>query len=128
MSFLNSLLSGLIVTNPIRCLQETQDKPSANRLKAKSNSKSVTTPASGTGVWPAAVGIHRVVWNCGNGLSNASLLGSATASGICRVDWLEGRWMKGKIPYRSIENIRKENVDIDGADDEAEEDELEEED
>lgn len=83
----------------------------------------------GTGVWPPAVSVHRVAWNCGNGLACASLLGSATASGICRVDWLEGRWMKGKIAYRSVENIRGEDAGSDAEDlNEGEEDELEDED
>jgi transcription factor C subunit 6 len=49
-----------------------------------------------------------VVWNNGNGLANASLLASATASGLCRVDWLEGRWAKSRIPYNGIEGIRAE--------------------
>jgi hypothetical protein len=45
------------------------------------------------------------------------------------VDWLEGRWIKGKIPYRSVENIRGEDVNSDAEEvDEGEEDELEEED
>ena len=87
-------------------------------------------PATPTGVWPPVISIHLVAWNCGNGLANASLLGSATASGMCRVDWLEGRWMKGKIPYHGVENIRREGIDAnaEAPDDDGEEDELEDED
>jgi transcription factor C subunit 6 len=45
------------------------------------------------------------------------------------VDWLEGRWMKGKIPYHSVENIRGDDVNSDAEEvDGGEEDELEEED
>ena len=87
---------------------------------------SAASVALGTGVWPPSISIHRVAWNCGNGLSSASLLGSATASGICRVDWLEGRWMKGKIPYHGVENIRR--ADAEGVDEDGDEDELEDED
>ncbi|KAK0439584.1 hypothetical protein EV421DRAFT_2010452 [Armillaria borealis] len=61
------------------------------------------------GSWPRQVGIQRVVWNEGNGLASAGMLASATASGLCRIDFLEGRWMKDKIPRNSIENIRGED-------------------
>jgi transcription factor C subunit 6 len=72
--------------------------------------------------------VHRVVWNSGNGLAAAALLASATAAGLCRVDELWGRWIKGKVPYAGIEHIRRE-LDIDedeGDEDEDEEDEPEE--
>jgi transcription factor C subunit 6 len=36
------------------------------------------------------------------------MLASATASGICRVDWLQGRWLKGRVPYGSVPKIRGE--------------------
>jgi transcription factor C subunit 6 len=62
----------------------------------------------GTGAWPSEVGVHRVTWNSSNGLAAAGLLASATASGLCRVDELWGRWMKGKVPYAGIEHIRME--------------------
>ena len=70
------------------------------------------------GSWPRQVGIQRVVWNEGNGLASAGMLASATASGLCRIDFLEGRWMKGKIPRNSIENIRGEDEEaMEGEDD-----------
>jgi transcription factor C subunit 6 len=108
--------------------QETLDKPATAKAKAKPDAGSSELAASvppATGVWPPSIGVHRVVWNNGNGLSGASLLGSATASGICRVDWLEGRWLKDNIPYRSIEAVRGElegTEDMEGG----EEDDLEE--
>ena len=52
--------------------------------------------------------MHRVVWNGGNGLANAPCLASATASGLCRVDWLTGRWIQDRMPYYSVEGIRNE--------------------
>lgn len=61
-----------------------------------------------TGAWPLQVGVHRVVWNAGNGLNAAPLLASGTASGLCRVDWLMGRWLREKIPYGGVVNLRGE--------------------
>lgn len=40
------------------------------------------------------------------------LLASATASGLCRVDCLFGRWSKEKIPYGGVSAIRLENKSI----------------
>lgn len=63
------------------------------------------------------MGIHRVIWNSGNGLAASRLLASATASGLCRIDLLEGRWIKGKVPYGGIVDIRVElDVGIDAMD------------
>lgn len=62
--------------------------------------------------------MQRVVWNNGNGLAHAPLLASATGNGLCRVDWLMGRWLKERIPYYGVEGIRNEVE----ADDEMEED------
>lgn len=73
----------------------------------------------GTGAWPAQVGVQRVAWNSGNGLRAAPLLASSTGSGLCRVDWLLGRWNKDKIPYYSVEGIRGE-VAVDARDDDDE--------
>ena len=65
-------------------------------------------PPKGTGAWAPQVGVHRVVWNDGNGLACAPWLASATASGLCRVDWLRGKWHKDRIPYDGIDGIRLE--------------------
>lgn len=40
------------------------------------------------------------------------MLASATASGLCRIDWLAGRWSRDRVPYTGIEGIRGE-VDAD---------------
>ncbi|KAI0665265.1 hypothetical protein C8Q70DRAFT_903986 [Cubamyces menziesii] len=80
--------------------KETQNRPVATR-------QNKTLPV-GTGAWPPEVGIHRVVWNDGNGLGRIPLLASATASGLCRVDWLMGRWVRDQLPYMGIEGMRGE--------------------
>ena len=43
------------------------------------------------------------------------LLASATGSGLCRVDLLEGRWFRDN-PYEHVEAIRLEEdvMDVDG--------------
>jgi len=65
-----------------------------------------------TGVWPPEVGVQRVTWNTGNGLGGAPLLASTTGSGLCRVDWLLGRWIRDKVPYVNVPNMRKEVDDV----------------
>lgn len=81
---------------------ETQDRPSASRSKA--------TPikSPGTGAWPPEVAVTRVVWHEGAGLEGASWLASASASGLCRIDWLKGRWIRDRVPYGGVEVIRGE--------------------
>ncbi|KAF9014294.1 hypothetical protein BDQ17DRAFT_1386722 [Cyathus striatus] len=86
--------------------KETTGRPTATR--AAKTKKPVPMPLAGTGAWQPEVGVHRVVWNTTSGLAGAGMLASATASGLCRVDVLWGRWMKGKIPYGGIEGIRRE--------------------
>lgn len=58
-----------------------------------------------------------MIWNNGNGLAACGLLASATSSGLCRVDDLWGRWLKDKVPYGGIRQIRREemgdDVDVD---------------
>ncbi|KAI9065456.1 hypothetical protein FKP32DRAFT_1624196 [Trametes sanguinea] len=90
--------------------QETQNRANAIRQK-----KSIP---GGTGAWPPEVGVHRVVWNDGNGLARTPLLASATASGLCRVDWLLGRWVRDQPPYNGIEGIRGETAGTYAEDDE----------
>ncbi|KAF8316837.1 hypothetical protein DL93DRAFT_2056052 [Clavulina sp. PMI_390] len=62
----------------------------------------------GSGSWPAEVGIHRVAWHNGGGYGCVGLLASGTASGLVRIDWLEGRWLYGKITYGSVKVARQE--------------------
>lgn len=80
------------------------------KAQAEANGQSTST-----GVWPPEMGVHRVAWNNGNGLGGAPLLASATGSGLCRVDWLVGRWIKDKTPYVSVPKMRKE---VEGTSDE----------
>jgi len=65
---------------------------------------------SATGAWPRQVGVHRVVWNNGNGLGASALVAAGTASGLCRVEWVWGRWVRGKVPYGSVSAMRMEGV------------------
>ncbi|KAG6882978.1 hypothetical protein C0993_008426 [Termitomyces sp. T159_Od127] len=115
--------------------QETQDRPATKAKVTKASNPKVTHDGAtqeqerikastvGTGAWPREVGVHRVTWNSCNGLASSGLLASATASGLCRVDELWGRWIKEKVPYGGIEHIRQEmddNVmDVDGVSDDS---------
>ncbi|KAF9450261.1 hypothetical protein P691DRAFT_774066 [Macrolepiota fuliginosa MF-IS2] len=98
--------------------QETQERPAAAAIKAKANAKSsktekTKTPVLGTGAWPQEVAVNKVTWNNGNGFGACGLLASTTSSGLCRVDNLWGRWMKDKVPYGGIQQIRREGVEDD---------------
>ncbi|KAG2150679.1 uncharacterized protein EDB93DRAFT_1083923 [Suillus bovinus] len=90
--------------------QETQER--SNKWKGKQTKKDESESSTSTGVWPPEVGVHRVTWNAGNGLGGAPLLASTTGSGLCRVDWLLGRWIRNKVPYVNVPNIRKEVDDM----------------
>jgi transcription factor C subunit 6 len=79
-----------------------------NKPPKGSGKKQEAGISTGTGAWPSQVAVHRVVWNAGNGLNAAPLLASGTASGLCRVDWLMGRWLRDKISYGGVINIRGE--------------------
>lgn len=74
--------------------------------------------------------MQRVAWNNGNGLGNCQLLVSGTASGLCRVDWVTGRWFKGReLGPGGIEGLRGEtgidgDVDMDDAEGDGEGDGL----
>ena len=76
-------------------------------------------PDGGGGAWPASVGVQRVAWHCGAGLAAAGLLASATGSGLCRVDFLEGRWFRDRVPYERVEAMRmeEEGMDVDEPED-----------
>ena len=98
-----SIRSTLLFSHADSAAQEFHNRPSATRANK-------TVPV-GTGAWPPEVGIHRVVWNDGNGLARSPMLASATASGLCRVDWLLGRWGKDPQPYNGIEGMRGETTE-----------------
>lgn len=44
------------------------------------------------GAWSPEVGIHRCVWNNAGGLGQAGWVASGGASGVGRVEWVEGVW------------------------------------
>ena len=92
--------------------QEVLDRFAAK--KARSKNPEVTLAQLNTGAWTPEVGVQRVVWNNGNGLGNCQLLASGTTSGLCRIDWVGGRWLKDQTPGPDgIEALRGE-VDGDG--------------
>ena len=68
-------------------------------------------PEGGGGAWHPFVGVQRVAWHSGAGLAAAGLLASATGSGLCRVDFLEGRWFRDRVPYERVEVMRLEEED-----------------
>ena len=72
-------------------------------------------PEGGGGAWHKSVGVQRVAWHSGAGLASAALLASATGSGLCRVDFLEGRWFRDRTPYERVEAMRLEEdvMDVD---------------
>lgn len=41
-------------------------------------------------------------------MARSPLLASATASGLCRIDWLLGRVVKNRFPYQNIQLLRGE--------------------
>ena len=97
--------------------QEFVDRVAATRApKTPSSTQSSQGGAgkfnsgSATGAWPHQVGVHRVVWNNGNGLEASALVAAGTASGLCRVEWVWGRWVRGKIPYGSVGAMRMEGA------------------
>ncbi|KAF8912236.1 hypothetical protein CPB84DRAFT_1841910 [Gymnopilus junonius] len=109
--------------------QESFDRPTATRAsKGKKDKKDEPEYPSSTGAWPREVGVHRVVWNNGNGLASCALLAAATSSGLCRVDVLWGRWVKDKVPYGGVEGIRMEEMDPDAMEVDSDEDEDEDDD
>ncbi|KAF8891409.1 hypothetical protein BD779DRAFT_1515063 [Infundibulicybe gibba] len=100
--------------------QEILDRLNASRAadSKKGKSKEAKPPINAGSIWPNEVGVHRVVWNSVNGPASSALLASGTASGLCRVDELWGRWIHDKVPYGGIGNIRGEGdaMDIDSGD------------
>lgn len=44
------------------------------------------------GAWSPQVGIHRCTWNNAAGLGQAGWMASGGASGLGRVEWVEGVW------------------------------------
>ncbi|EIW84695.1 WD40 repeat-like protein [Coniophora puteana RWD-64-598 SS2] len=61
-----------------------------------------------TGAWSPSISVTRVAWHSGAGLAGACLLASSTASGLCRVDWLVGRWHRDRVPYVDVPRMRGE--------------------
>ena len=91
--------------------KEFLDRPTATRT-GKGKLKDDPNLLSSTGAWSCELVVHRVVWNNGNGLASWSLMAAGTASCLCRVDVLWGRWFKDKPPYGGAEGIQMEDEDV----------------
>ena len=92
--------------------QETLDRLVAKKARSK-NPGTIPTEAN-SGVWAPEVSVQRVAWNNGGGLGNCQLLLSGTASGLCRIDWVNGRWFKGRGLGPDGIGILRGEVDGDG--------------
>ncbi|EJD05772.1 uncharacterized protein FOMMEDRAFT_104009 [Fomitiporia mediterranea MF3/22] len=93
--------------------QEIPDKSSTSvskkgKKEATAEAVPPRTGAQGAGAWSPEVSVTRVAWNNGGGLARAPLLASATASGLCRIDWLLGHFQDGELPYRGAQESRNE--------------------
>lgn len=72
--------------------------------KNTARTKSSVNPLEGnpivvkTGNWSPHVGIHRTCWNNNGGLGRAGWIASGTASGLGRIDIIEGRFLKDRLP------------------------------
>jgi transcription factor C subunit 6 len=84
--------------------------------RGKGSGKAPPPPVQSASAWPAQVGVTRVAWQAGGGLAAAGLLGSATAAGLCRIDWLAGRWFKEWVAYGGVDKARLEEGAAEGED------------
>ena len=48
-------------------------------------------------------------------MASSSLLAAGTASGLCRIDVLWGRWFKDRPPYGGADGIRMEDENHENA-------------
>jgi transcription factor C subunit 6 len=74
-----------------------------------------------SGAWPGHVAIHCVAWH--PSLRRAPLLASGTASGLARVDWVEGFWTtpaRGRKSKASAKGDEEEEGESDDDEDELE--------
>ncbi|KIY46871.1 hypothetical protein FISHEDRAFT_46417 [Fistulina hepatica ATCC 64428] len=92
------------------------DRSTAVRMAKKSTADKNKTNPFGTGAWPCEVGVNKVVWHQGGGLGCANVLASATASGLCRVDVLRGRWNRDTIPYNGKVFMMADDVSMESSD------------
>jgi transcription factor C subunit 6 len=75
---------------------------SSDRLLVKHQKEAEHNPGHiVTAAWSPYVGAHKVCWNNAGGLRNAGWLASGTASGLGRVDWIEGKFV-GDAPIPDI--------------------------
>ena len=73
---------------------------SGDRHTAKIQKLAETDPSLiSTTLWSPEIGVHRVAWNSAKGLGSAGWLVSGTASGLGRVEWVEGKFVGERVPW-----------------------------
>jgi len=70
----------------------------SNRAKGTEHSLEGNPLVAKSGDWPVEVGVHKICWNNNNGLGRANWIASGTASGLCRIDIVRGRFLGGRVP------------------------------
>lgn len=78
---------------------EVANKGQANRKWVSKKAKAIEMGVmekveDSAGGWAECVGVHRVAWN--RSIRRACMLASGTASGLARIDWIEGGLADGK--------------------------------
>jgi len=86
---------------------EIADRSSSAKV-ASTKPRVTDLNTSATGAWSPQVSVTCTRWNDGCGIGQASLLASSTASGLCRIDWLPGRFHDDRVPFVSIASLRGE--------------------
>ncbi|EJD53223.1 hypothetical protein AURDEDRAFT_180776 [Auricularia subglabra TFB-10046 SS5] len=89
---------------------EVQEQPAKKSKKKKDKMFTAEIPEGpnrATGSWPKEVSVTCVVWDSGGGISSAPFLAAATASGLCRIDWLLGQFYTSKYDVSSVDAIRQ---------------------
>lgn len=67
-----------------------------------------------TPIWPLEISITRLAWNDANGIGRAGMLASGSASGLCRIDFMQGykdgaklKGLEGKVADANRKAARK---------------------
>ncbi|OWZ36086.1 transcription factor C subunit 6 [Cryptococcus neoformans var. grubii Br795] len=79
-------------SQPLDIVQYGKPRDTAGGGESRESRESQNRGYSKIGAWSPEVGIHRCVWNNGGGLGQAGWVGSGGASGVGRVEWVEGVW------------------------------------
>lgn len=103
---------------PTTAEDEDADVPAPKKKGAQDAEQGEGTRFSGS--WPKGVCVTSVAWDNGGGMAHAPFLASATASGLCRIDWLLGQFYSPRYNAETIAVVRAGEKDFDGEEDEDE--------